>query len=263
MWHRRNRRRSERAELTLPAVNYRLLAGAATVTAGVVVLYFAAIWLFNRPLASIAVSGRFERVSAVQVRAVVEPHTRAGFMRIDLAAAHRALTALPWVARADLRRRWPDRLLVTVEEQTPVAFWGERGLLNAAGELFVTDAGHLPAELPRLAGPPGSEAQVTQRYFQLRERLEQRGSSIVSLELDERGAWSFQTGAGLRVRLGADGVEQRIERFFAAFDNMLAQLGDEVEYVDMRYPNGFAIGWKKSATAGRAAAAAEEPVPNA
>jgi cell division protein FtsQ len=263
MWHRRNRRHNERPALVLPAVNYSALAGVAMVTAGSIALYFLTVWVFNRPLTEIVVSGQFERVSAVQVRAVVEPYARAGFMHVDLAAAHRVLTAFPWVARADLRRRWPDRLLISVQEQTPVAFWGERGLLNAAGELFVTDAGYLPAELPRLAGPPGSEAQVTTRYFRLQERLEQRGLSIVRLDLDERGAWSFQTSAGLQVRLGANGVEQRIERFFAAFDSMLAQLGGEVEYVDMRYPNGFAIGWKKSATAGTAAATTEEPMPNA
>jgi cell division protein FtsQ len=246
--------------MNLPTVNWRAVTalGAAVLTAAGV--YLGSAWLLNRPIDTIVVNGAFQRVSPIQIEALVEPYARAGFVDIDLGATRRALTALPWIADAELRRKWPGTLEIRVREESPVACWGERGLLNAAGELFLPDADHVPAELPRLRGPAGTEAQVTARWFNLQEQLEHRGMAAVAVTLDARGAWSFQTSSGLQVRLGANGVDQRIGRFFAVLDGTLAHLAAEAAYVDMRYPNGFAIGWKN---ADAAATAAEEPPPNA
>ncbi len=261
MLRRRNRRRQERPVAKLPAVNWRIVGVATGAALFAVGAWLGVTWLLNRPIDTIVVAGPFQRVSPIKIEALVEPYARAGFLDIDLAATRRELTALPWVASADVRRRWPGRLEIRIREETPVACWGERGLLNAAGELFLADAGHVPAELPRLSGPAGTEGPVTARYFKLQEQLENRGMAAVALALDARGAWAFETSTGLKVRLGANSVDTRIERFFAVLDGTLAQLAGEVDYVDMRYPNGFAIGWKKAA--GAAAAAAKERDPNA
>jgi cell division protein FtsQ len=258
MWHRRNRRRTANPALKLPVVDWRAVAVVASIALTVAGAWFAAAWVLNRPISRIVVNGSFQRVSPIQVEALVEPHARAGFVDVDLAAMRRDLTALPWIASAEVRRKWPGTLEVRVQEEAPVARWGERGLLNAAGELFLPDADHVPAELPRLRGPAGTEAVVTARWFSLQEQLEHRGLAAVNVTLDARGAWSFQTSTGLQVRLGANAVEERIARFFSVFDGALSHLAGEVEYVDMRYPNGFAIGWK-----GGTAATGEEPVPNA
>lgn len=244
MFRRQNRKRSPRPAMKLPAINWRAVAvtvAIAAVTAGAWPL---SAWLLNRPIETIVINGSFQRVSPMQLEAQVEPYARSGFLDVDLAAIRRELTALPWVASAEVRRKWPGTLEVRVREEVPVACWGERGLLNASGELFLAKADHVPAELPRLNGPPGTEAQVTARYFAVQEQLEHRGLSATTLTLDARGAWSFTTSTGLQVRLGANAVEARIARFFEALDGTLAQLGNDVGYVDMRYPNGFAIGWK-------------------
>jgi cell division protein FtsQ len=263
MFGKGNRRREERPRRSfkLPAVDWRLVTALVICASSGAGLYLGAAWMLNRPFDTIVVKGAFERVSAVQIEAIVEPFAQAGFVGVDLGATRRALLALPWVAGAEVRRRWPGTLEVNVREQVPVACWGERGLLNATGELFLAAADHVPAELPRLQGPPGSEAQVTARYFALQQQLEHRGMAALGVTLDERGAWSFRTSSGLQVRLGANDVEQRIGRFFTVLDGTLGRLGREVEYVDMRYPNGFAIGWKRPGAA--AVAAAEESLPNA
>jgi cell division protein FtsQ len=143
-----------------------------------------------------------------------------------------------------VRRKWPATLEVTVAEERPVACWGERGLLNPAGRLFIRNADHIPAELPRLAGPEGTEVQVTERFFSVQEQLEHRGLAAVGMALDNRGAWTFQLSNGIEVRLGAQEVDERIERFFKVFDRMIAPMATDVAYLDLRYPNGFAVGWK-------------------
>ena len=73
------------------------------------------------------------------------------------------IVALPWIHEANVVRRWPGTLEIIVTEQIPAAIWGARGLLNTSGDLFVLDARHVPAELPRLDGPEGQSPRPKQK----------------------------------------------------------------------------------------------------
>ena len=106
------------------------------------------------------------------------------------------------VDEARIARRWPNRIAITVSEQVPAAIWGERGLLNVRGELFVSNARHVPAELPRLSGPDDRAGDVARRYLDVRERLIPVGLDLRSIDLDARGAWQMTLSNGIEVRLG-------------------------------------------------------------
>ena len=168
-------------------------------------------------------------------------------MSADLDAIQRAVEALPWVEHARIQRRWPNSLHVTVIEQTAAARWGESGLLNTRGELFVRSAAHVPAELPRLSGPEGTESQVAQRYLAIQGRMLEAGMRIAALRLDERGAWEMDLDSGVTVRLGRRDVDERIDRFIRTASQVISHRLNEITYVDMRYSNGFAIGWRNAA----------------
>jgi cell division protein FtsQ len=133
---------------------------------------------------------------------------------------------------------------VTVVEQTAAARWGESGLLNTRGELFVRSAPHVPVELPRLSGPEGTESQVAQRYLAAQGRMLEAGLRIAALRLDERGAWEIDLDSGVTVRLGRRDVDERIDRFIRTASQVIAHRMNDITYVDMRYSNGFAIGWR-------------------
>ena len=188
--------------------------------------------------------GSFQRVSPGQIEKAVAPFSRTGFMSADLDAIQRAVEALPWVEHARIQRRWPNSLHVTVIEQTAAARWGESGLLNTRGELFVRSATHVPAELPRLSGPEGTESQVAQRYLSVQGRMLEAGLRIAALRLDARGAWEMDLDSGVTVRLGRREVDERIERFIHTASQVISHRLTEIAYVDMRYSNGFAIGWR-------------------
>ncbi len=119
--------------------------------------------------------------------------------------------------------------------------------MNVSGELLDKEAKDLPGDLPSLSGPDGTQIQVAKRYFQLDARLQQRGLKAVSLSLDARGSWGLGLSNGVQVRLGAVDVENRASRFFVALDRVLEPLSDKIHYIDMRYTNGFAVGWKENA----------------
>jgi cell division protein FtsQ len=204
-------------------------------------------WALDRPLRVISMDGSFQRVSPGEIEKAVAPFSQSGFMSADLDGIQRAVEALPWVERARIQRNWPNGLHVTVMEQTAAARWGESGLLNTRGELFVRSATHVPAELPRLSGPDGTESQVAQRYLSVQGRMLEAGMRIAALRLDERGAWEMDLDSGVTVRLGRRDVDERIDRFIRTASQVISHRLNEITYVDMRYSNGFAIGWRNPA----------------
>src|SRR5690606_27074953 len=128
--------------------------------------------LLDRPVQKLVLEGSFQRVTPIQIEAAVAPELRHGFLSLDLNAVRDNVERLAWVDTADARRAWPDALVVTVTEHRAAARWGEDGLLDVHGELFIEGVQpHEFPELPRLAGPQGSEREVAERYLAVRGRL--------------------------------------------------------------------------------------------
>ena len=119
--------------------------------------------------------------------------------------------------------------------------------MNTRGELFLAEARHVPPELPRLAGPEGTEWQVAQRYLDARAALLPRGLTPVALTLNERGAWRLELDTGLTVWLGREQADARMARFIDTVVPLLLSTAGTAKSVDMRYANGFAVQWRPSA----------------
>ena len=248
---RRNRRASSGiARLVLSPVTRRVLlrlTGAACAAVLVLVLVGAA----NQPIERIVVSGALQHVTAMQVEDVVRAELHgAGLVTVNLGRISRGLTALPWVDRAAVQRSWPRGLAIQISEQVAVACWNGTGLLNARGELFLPHAAGARADLPQLAGPEGAEQEVTARYLQMQQRLQSLGLTLTALTLDERGAWKFTLADAVTVRLGRSDVDARFGRFVLAAAALVRTRAAQIGYVDMRYGNGFAVGWKGGHTSG-------------
>jgi cell division protein FtsQ len=224
---------------------YARRAGVLVVVAGAL---GAAAWALDRPIKVISMDGSFQRVSPGQVEKAVAPFTQSGFMSADLDSIQRAVESVPWVDHARVQRRWPNSLHVTVIEETAAARWDQSGLLNTRGQLFVRDAAHVPAELPRLSGPDGTEGQVAQRYMAAQGRMLEAGMRIAALRLDARGAWEMDLDSGVTVRLGRRAVDERLDRFIRTASQVISHRLNDINYVDMRYSNGFAIGWRNAQT---------------
>jgi cell division protein FtsQ len=247
----KNRRKPSEMRFTLPAINWRALGLVLGTLALIGAGALAVTWGLNQPIRTVAVAGRFQRVAPVDVERVVKAQVHgAGLLSVDLAAVRRAIHTLPWVDAVSVQRAWPRGLDVLVIEQTAAARWGERGLLNTRGELFDSDERHIPPELARLEGPDGKESVVAQRYLAAEGRLMQAGVRLTAMRLDARGAWEFDLANGVTVRLGRRQVDERFEKFMNTALKLVTQRGEDIAYVDMRYTNGFSIGWRGNAARG-------------
>ena len=209
--------------------------------------YQLSLALLDRPISSIQIDGPFQRVSALQIEEAISDQIDAGFLGADLDRIQGRIVALPWIDQARVARRWPSRIAITVTEQVPAAVWGERGLLNTRGELCVAEARHPPAELPRLSGPDERSAEVAKRYLKVRDQLIPAGLDLQRVHVDARGSWDMTLQNGINVRLGRRDVAKRTELFLRVVADIITSRSKEIEYVDMRYGNGFTIGWNGGA----------------
>ena len=143
---------------------------------------------------------------------------------------------LPWVRRVAVRRVWPDRLEISIEEHVALARWNDDALVNTHGERFL---GKTRESLPLFIGPVGSQAEVARRYASFGAIVAPLGTKIERVTLSARHAWQLRLANGLHVALGrdADLAETRLRRFVEVYPGAKSNS----EYVDLRYPNGFAV----------------------
>lgn len=218
-----------------------------TGTALGVAVVLGAIWLvrlaLDQPIQTVSLAGRFQRVSPLEVEKAVRAASRGqGLVAVDLHAVAAAVRKIPWVDTVSVGRSWPRGLAVHVIEQVPVARWGDMGLLNARGEVFANDAERLPAELPELLGPPGTEATMTRQYLTVHGRITEAGLRLTRMQLDPRGAWEYSLDNGVVLRLGRRQIDERFERFLTSATRVISTRGQDIAYIDLRYANGFAVG---------------------
>lgn len=243
-WQKRNRRQPRQDGPTLlERVNWRMVGAAAGLAASAAAAALLLALALDRPVRRVQVEGPFQRVSPPEIEAAVAEVVRGGLATVDLDGVRGRIEDIDWVDHAVVQRRWPDTLRVVVVEEVAAARWNDTGLLNARGELFLRNARYVPPELPLLEGPDGSEGIVAQLYLDAQGRLLEAGVRLAGVRLDERGAWELRLANGVSVRLGRLAVTDRLDRFIGLATPLVAKRAAEIGYVDMRYTNGFSVGW--------------------
>ena len=235
-----------------------LTAIAATLSAMAVVALLAASvhWLARQPVFAIrevVVTTNLMRASAPHLEAVVRDELAGTFFTMNLDRARASIAGVPWVRAVALRRHWPPRLSIAIDEHAPLARYEEGLLVNTFGETF---AASYAGELPRFSGPEGVAQEMTARYREWTAMLAPLALELRELGLSERGGWRIQAGGDdgpLTLELGRDDATGRLRRFAAAHARTLGTLsrqGTRIEHVDLRYRNGFAArvpGFRESA----------------
>ncbi|SDU22156.1 cell division protein FtsQ/DivIB [Halopseudomonas salegens] len=208
--------------------------------------------LADRPIALVSVQGELQYIDQTSIQAVVQPYLTASFFGLDVHALRTDLAAMPWVADSTVQRVWPDQLVVHLEEQLPIARWGEGALLNSAGRTFAPDDLSGFIHLPQLNGPERSRERVLQQYQQFNRQLRDQGFGIAELELRERGSWFLTTREGIVISLGRERLNDKLERFLTVDQRLLSERRDQIARVDLRYSNAMAVAWRSptSTTAG-------------
>lgn len=226
--------------------NARLLNIAAGFLAGLALLAlagggFVVLWRSaSFPVKTIEIRSSLVNTSTEDVEAAARERIKGNFFALSPADVRAGVERLPWVRHASVRRVWPDRIEITLEEHVAFARWGDDALVSRFGERFkaVTEG-----NLPLFLAPAGTERELVRRYQRFSEVVAPLGSPVERVVLSARYAWQLRLENGLTLILGrdADLAEERLRRFVEVFPETVGRVSGKSHTVDLRYPNGFAL----------------------
>jgi cell division protein FtsQ len=226
--------------------NPRLLEIAAGALVGVaaLMLSLAGLGLLLRPsllpVREVVVTSEMHRTTRQDIELAVRRAAGGNFFAYSLAGLRASLEQLPWVRHAEVRRVWPDRIDVAIEEHVALGRWGDDALVDTFGERF---PGKTDEALPVFIAPAGNEAEVARRYASFARLVAPLGAGVERVVLTPRLAWQLRLSNGLHLMLGRDvaQAEARLARFVEVYPATLGMIPRRHESVDLRYPNGFAL----------------------
>lgn len=238
-------------EPTSAKSNNQLVSGLVFLAGVIGVLLYAAIklsyWLEDEqqvPVQTIEFTGQRLHIDDLQMEKLIRQHQPGSFFKLDVEQVHQLLEEQAWIYRASVRKQWPNSLKIFLVEQQPVAKWNGDMLLNQYGDSFQAS---LPqSNIPLLFGPGGSEQTALQGYRAMQSLLSSAGLQVEELMLSERFAWQVRLSGGIRLNLGRSEFIDRLQRFIDIYP-LLLQQEKPVDYVDLRYDTGVAVGWKQPA----------------
>ena len=193
------------------------------------------------PIREVTFVGDMHRVDADELKRIAGG-IRGSMLRTDLNEVKAAIRQVHWVRNADVRRRFPSTLEVSIEEHLPFAQWQaadtEHGfLVNTFGEVFEAE---LDETLPGFSGPSGTSKEVLATYTAFKSQLAVIGRSPLAISLSARRAWQIKLDNGAILQLGRSEAGERLNRYVRAYAAVPA-LQSANARVDMRYQSGMAV----------------------
>ena len=198
------------------------------------------------PIRHIPVYGTPTALSETELTTITADYLNRNFFSVDIDALYQRLLEQPWVEQVSIRRRWPDTLAITLVRRQPFGYWGQDELIDAHGIRFRPVPLPQNADLPRLAGPDGHEQQLIEQFRLASSRLATIGLKIARLVEDRRRSWQLTLDGGTELKLGRIDFERRLMRFVSNYRLLAARMAD-IDTVDLRYVNGFAVRWLEPA----------------
>ncbi len=218
------------------------------------------IWLSQRPVFALQkiviepVAGEtLKHVNKPLVKQQVVETVKGNFFSVRLEDVKRGFETMPWVRHANVRRVWPNELVVSIEEQKPFGMWGgidSHRLMNAHGEIFAGRVSEVVdgIQLIDFYGPDDSSKEVMRLYEKANAWFKPWDAEVKSLTLSDRYAWNVKLSNGMKVEFGRDEessdktlTEDRVARLFKYWPQVQEKWANRVDAIDLRYANGFAV----------------------
>jgi len=237
-------RTSIRDNISIP---WRPLALLVLVVAPVALVIGTYQWMQNPEnltITSVEVKGDLKLLDKKQLQPVIEPFTKTNLYLLDTTGLEAAIENNPWVHSASMTKIWPNKLVVKIFEQNPVAFWGDKEMLAENGEIIKASLPKAKGNLPLLYSPNDKGRNMATGFLKIRQWMKDFPLKMVEFKEDARGSWQIKLENGMALKIGREHQEKRLRRFMVGYDHSLKEVINNVKTVDLRYTNGFAVKWK-------------------
>lgn len=200
-------------------------------------------WSYFFPVTTVRVYGA-RQIDRQEVQDLLVPLVSQGFFSVDLETARDRLIQNPWVVDLYLRRTWPNKVDIVLNERRAVAVWNNDCLLSTEGELFCPKKQTYPAILPHFVGPSGQHIVMLDYFNQMNRILNPLHAKISFLEFTANLTWKLALDNGMVLQMGNKDVLTRLGQFVKVYPKIVEGRVADVDYVDLRYSNGVAVRWK-------------------
>ena len=237
--------------ISLPNVNWKLITFLSLIIVPLLMVAYGLHWIKqpeNLRIKSVEVQGDLKNLDRASLQPIIEPFAKTNLYLLDVKSLEEEIEFNPWVYSASLTSVWPDKLVIKIREQDPIAFWGKDGMINEFGEVVDIDLPNQRGKLPVLYSPFDKGREMVEGYLKIRTWLKDFPVDIVEFTEDARGSWQLKLANGMRVKMGRKEHEQRLRRFMVGYRNHLIGQVETIDTVDLRYTNGFAVKWNKKAS---------------
>lgn len=228
-----------------------LVTQAVLVCALIAAGYLALPWLkvnFDKPIKRVQVHGDWQVLNQKTIENAIVIYDTDTFLNIDLDALVKHLEDQPWIARARARRQWPDTVSIDIIEETPIAYWGDRWMVNAKGRIFEHQGLYQNKPLPHLWSAVGTPVETMNYYQVFEHQLQAVDLRLRGISQNLQGDWRLLLDNGLQVVLGGSDPASSIRYFVGIYQQVLQPSERQAVTVDMRYRHGAAIQWQQVAT---------------
>ncbi len=195
------------------------------------------------PIRHVSINGDFNHLSTVLLQERASKVVRGGFFIVNVESIQNVVSEDPWVKDILVRRIWPDRIMVDIKEQEAVAKWKDNALLNHDAMIFFPDISTIPDDLAYLSGPDKYSGLVLDYFYQLRNIIPD-SLNIKELHFSDRRSWELILNNDLTLHFGKADVMDKAREFFKYYPRISMNEKRQINYVDLRYTNGFVIGWQ-------------------
>lgn len=200
------------------------------------------------PIRVVEIRGELRHLSKDTILSVLRSQSREtsedkqtiNFMTTDLSDIEAELEALPWVYRSKIRRIWPDKLIIDIDEQQAIAIWNDNRLVNQFGQTFEPETIAIKT-IPKLSGPEHELESLLQLFADLQTQFEAEKLQLSEMHLSERRAWELKLSNGIILDIGRKALSERVTKFINIYPILVNDDPAPIERVDLRYDTGMAV----------------------
>ncbi|HTM64010.1 MAG TPA: cell division protein FtsQ/DivIB [Gammaproteobacteria bacterium] len=197
------------------------------------------------PINMVRITGA-DHLDKREVKEILEPLVSKDFFAVDVEHIRDRLRQMPWVSDISVSKKWPAEVDITITEKTAAARWNKQSLLSMDGDLFAPKESSYPEGLVNFAGPEGEQITMLKYFINFNRILRPLHAKISNLELTTYLTWNLQLDNGMVLKAGHGDILTRLNHFVKVYPKIIGERAEDVEYVDLRYPNGMAVKWKNA-----------------
>ncbi len=170
--------------------------------------------------------------------------SKKSFFNLKIIDLKKKIENVDWIRLADVRRVYPDEIEIYIIEHIPIAIWNDKMFLNDLGEIFF--ANDIDIKLPKIYSTNDRNKIIFKYFVTFSKNLIKNNihHSVIKMDENNRRSLTIKLSSNIIIYLGSNDIMNKIDTFFKVYNSLNSSDLTKIRYIDMRYSNGFAVGWK-------------------